>query len=143
MRTILLLSLLVNLISGGAARPESIPIHVPTGMQWVWAVLGVVIYEAAFFVMATDELDGTKKRFNYKKYKDDNWPNWFFALLCVPITVVFGEQIWYYLMNHLGKDWVFMDVLFLLSGPLADGIFWGLKKIKIIVNSVKSNSSKT
>jgi hypothetical protein len=122
---------------------QAIAVNDPTGMQWFWAVFGVFAYEAAFFVMATDETDGSKKHLNYKRYLDDNWPNWLFALICVPIVVFYGQQVWYYVMQYMEKDWAFMDVLFLGSGALADGLFWGLKKLKAIAKAVKGNNVNT
>jgi hypothetical protein len=118
-----------------------IPINDPTGMHWFCAIFGVFVYEFAFFAMATDELDGTKKRFRYAQYTKDNWVNWAFAFICVPIIVFYGQQVWYYIMQWQELDWKFMDVLFLGSGPLADGIFWGLKKLKSIVKAMKGNNS--
>lgn len=130
MKTILLLNL-----------GEVIQVNDPTDIQWFWAIFGVLLYEFAFFAMDTDELDGTKKRFPYMQYYRDNRVNWVFAFMCVPVIVFYGEQVWYYLMRWKDLDWKFMDVLFLGSGPLADGIFWGLKKLRLIVKAMKGNSS--
>lgn len=114
MRTILLTNLLVDV-------SQAIEINSPTRMQWFWAIFGVFVYEIAFFVMATDEFDGSSKNLSYKEYTNDNWPNWLFAFICVPITVFYGQQVWYYVMANFEKDWAFQDVLFLTSGALAAG----------------------
>ena len=134
MKTILLLNLL-------GETQQIIAINEPTVIQWFWAIFGVFAYEFAFFTMATDELDGTKKRFPFKQYYNDNRVNWVFAFICVPIIVFYGQQVWYYVMQWRELDWEFMDVLFLLSGLLAGGIFLGLKKLKNIVNAVKNSNN--
>ena len=117
---------------------KGIEVEHPTGAQVMYAMMGYLVYHVGLFTMATDELDGTRKRFNYKRYQDDNWPNWIFSFICVPLILYLAHEIFYYFMEWFGKDWKFNDAIFLLSGPLSDAILIGLKKLKKIYKSVRN-----
>jgi len=108
--------------------------------DWLWALFGVVVYNYLLFVFAKDETDGTRKKFNWQSYKAERWDNWIFSFLMVPIIVIYGEQLWYYVMEWQEKEWKFFDVIFLGSGLLAEGLYFGLKKIKLMINALKGTN---
>jgi len=111
--------------------------------DWLWAAFGVMVYNYLMFVFAKDETDGTRKKFNWKGHVGDRWDNWIFSFMMVPIIVIYGEQLWYYLMQWQKWDWKFYDVVFLGSGALAEGIYFVFKKIGTLIKALKGSNTNS
>ena len=95
---------------------------------WLWALFGVILYNYLVFNLAKDELDDSKQTFSFRRYAKAKWDNWVWSILLVPVIVIYGDQLWYYVMAYFEKDWQFYDVLYLLAGVLAEGLYYILKK---------------
>lgn len=105
--------------------------------QWLWAFFGVILYNFLSFVIEKDKSDDEYKRFSLKAYTKQRWDNWILSLLCVPVVVVYGDQLWYYVMQYFEKDWEFLSVLYLLTGAVAELFYFLLKKGVAIIKAVK------
>lgn len=109
--------------------------------NWLWAIFGVIVYNYLLFSFTKDKTDGTSKKFNWNSYKSNRWNNWILSFMMVPIIVIYAEQIWYYIMQWQKLDLEFYDVLFLGSGVLAEGLYFVLKKIKLVTSALKSKDN--
>lgn len=108
---------------------------------WLWAVFGVLMYNYLVFNLAKDELDEAGKSMKLKDYAKNHWDNWIWSLFCVPVVVIFGDQLFYYLMEYFEKDWQFHSVIYLSAGALAEGLYYLLKKVAVIKRAL-SNKNK-
>ena len=99
---------------------------------WFWAIFGVVMYNYLVFTLTKDELDDSNKKLSFKTYFNGKWDNWIWALFCVPVIVIYGDQLWYYIMAYYEKDWKFYDVVYLTAGVLAEGLYYLLKKVRVL-----------
>ncbi len=108
------------------------------GNPWFWAIFGVLLYNYLVFNIAKDEVDNTSKSFSYKRYVKTHWDNWIWSFILVPVIVIFGHQLFYYLMQWQGWDWQFYDVFYLSAGVLAEGLYYVLKKFSIVVKALRS-----
>ena len=104
--------------------------------QIVWAVFGVILYNFLSFTIAKDKADAKLERFNFGNYAGLRWDNWVWSLLCVPLVVFYGDQLWYYLMEYYEKDWKFLDVLYLSAGFVAEGLYFLLKKLLNLISHI-------
>lgn len=103
-----------------------------TESPWLWAIFGVVMYNYLVFTLTKDELDDSNKKINFKAYFKEKWDNWVWALFCVPVIVIYGDQLWYYVMAYYEKDWQFYNVIYLGAGVLAEGLYYLLKKFRLL-----------
>ena len=106
--------------------------------NWTWALYGIVAYNWLAFSFTKDGFDNTRKKFSFNVYIKNRWDNWVWSLLCVPIIVVYGDQLFYYLMEYFEKDWEFLDVVYLFAGALAELLYLIFKKMKNISKAIKS-----
>lgn len=105
--------------------------------NWTWALYGVIAYNWLSLSFTKDGYDNTRKKFIFKSYARKRWDNWVWSLMCVPIIVVYGDQLFYYLMEYFKRDWEFLEVIYLLAGALAEFLYYLLKKTKSIINAIK------
>lgn len=110
--------------------------------QWLWALFGVLIYNYLSFTIVKDEADDVSKNFKFKPYALKRWDNWVWSLLCVPIIVVYGDDLWYYAMAYFEKDWEFRSVVYLTAGVVAEGLYYLLRKALKIIRALKGNGNK-
>lgn len=125
------------LVSAGATQGDILT----EGKPWAWALFGVVLYNYLVFNLAKDELDDSRKKFSFRRYVKTKWDNWVWSILLVPVIVVYGDQLWYYTMSYLEKDWKFYDVLYLGAGVLAEGTYYILKKFKLVISALRGNKA--
>ena len=104
--------------------------------QSLWALFGVLLYNWLAFTIEKDKFDHKNEPFNFKDYAAKAWDNWIWSLLCVPLIVLKGDQLWYYVMSYYGKDWEFLDVLYLSAGVVAEGLYWLLKKMLSLIAAI-------
>ena len=104
--------------------------------QSAWALFGVFLYNWLAFTIEKDKFDKDNKPFEFRDYSSKRWDNWIWSLLCVPLIVVYGEQLWYYVMEYFEKDWKFLDVLYLTAGVVAEGLYWLLKKMLSLISHI-------
>lgn len=128
-----MLLLVVGGVESGQLIQESKP--------WLWAIFGVILYNYLSFNLHKDELDDTGKSFSFKTYRKSRWDNWVWSLLCVPVIVVYGDQLWYYTMAYFEKDWEFYAVIYLGAGVLAEFLYYVLKKGKLVINALRGNKT--
>ena len=135
-KTLFILASMLLLVVGGAESVELIKQSKP----WLWAVFGVILYNYLSFNLHKDELDDSGKQFSFKTYRKGRWDNWVWSILCVPVIVVYGDQLWYYTMAYFEKDWKFYDVIYLGAGVLAEGLYYILKKFKLVINALRGKT---
>ena len=112
----------------------TVPDHIL--QQSLWALFGVILYNWLSFTIEKDKFDKEDEPFNFGNYAGKRWDNWIWSLLCVPLIVFKGEQLWYYAMAYFEKDWQFLDVLYLSAGVVAEGLYWLLKKMFSLIAAI-------
>ena len=111
-------------------------------LAWAFmlSTFGAVLYSYSVFMFAKDEVDGTRKKFSWSRYKEEHWDNWVWAIMLIPVMAIFAEQIWKYTMEYFEKDWPFYDVIYLCTGVLAEGLRWAMKKGKSVIGALKNGN---
>ena len=128
-----ILTLTITLITTLLA---SLTAHDHIVQQSIWALFGVLLYNWLSFTIEKDKFDSKSETFNFRDYASKRWDNWIWSLLCVPLIVAKGDQLWYYVMAYYEKDWQFLDILYLSAGVVAEGFYWLLKKMFSLIAAI-------
>jgi len=84
---------------------------------------GFLIYSVGVFVIKKDKYENENKKLLIKKYLFDNWDNWIFSLMLVPIIAIKAEDMWAILMEVVEKKWIFYKVYYLGVGIIVEAFY--------------------
>lgn len=96
-----------------------------TFIDFVFCILGWIVYSLFDFKKYKDSLDKKDIKFSFKEYTKLTWDNWLFTLICSICFLLMGPQILILLSNNLlflqGIVWSYKIAFFL--GAFAGTLF--------------------
>ena len=96
------------------------------------AVYGVIAYFTLKWSFAKNPYDDPeeKKKFSFKVWWGGQYDNLIVTIIFVPLVIIFDEEVVYLIKRIFDYEIQTNNFVYLLSGPVVDGIYLGLSEIK-------------
>jgi len=112
--------------------------------EFFLAVYGAVFYYVIIWSMERNAIqeenkrNGTRKKFTFKKWFDDNYDDMLVTLMVVPLVIIFDDETVIIYNSIFEKDIEGIGALvYIMAGPITNLLYLGIKRLRTRTTGVE------